>query len=90
MPTRTCCSPGSGHTYQELLDLQAAGQPLPYFPLNATFRATMKVESADLESDNILAVLPGSDPVLREEYVVVSAHLDGYGHRRAVERRPHL
>ncbi len=70
----------SGHTYQELLDLQAAGRPLPNFPLNATLRATMKVESADLESDNILAVLPGSDPVLRGEYVVVSAHLDGYGH----------
>jgi peptidase M28-like protein len=70
----------SGHTYQELLDLQAAGKPLPSFPLNATLRATMKVENADLESDNILAVLPGSDPALREEYVVVSAHLDGYGH----------
>jgi Zn-dependent M28 family amino/carboxypeptidase len=70
---------GSGHTYQELLDLQAAGKPLPRFPLNATLRATMKVETSDLESDNILAVLPGSDPVLRNEYIVVSAHLDGYG-----------
>jgi Peptidase family M28 len=70
---------GSGHTYEELLALQAAGKPLPSFPLNATLRATMKVESSDLESNNILAVLPGSDPVLRDEYVVVSAHLDGYG-----------
>ncbi len=70
---------GSGHTYRELLDLQEAGKPLPRFPLNATLRATMKEESADLESDNILAVLPGSDPVLRDQYVVVSAHLDGYG-----------
>jgi Zn-dependent M28 family amino/carboxypeptidase len=69
----------SGHTFQEMLDLQAAGKPLPRFPLNATLRAAMKVESADLESDNILAVLPGSDPVLSNEYVVVSAHLDGYG-----------
>ena len=70
---------GSGHTYEELLALQAAGKPLPRFPLNATLRASMKVESADLESDNILASLPGSDPALRDEYVVVSAHLDGYG-----------
>lgn len=69
----------SGHTFQEMAALQAAGKPMPSFPLNATFRASMKTESADLESDNILAVLPGSDPVLRDEYVVVSAHLDGYG-----------
>ncbi len=69
----------SGHTFQEMLDLQTAGKPLPRFPLNAALRATMRVESADLESDNILAVLPGSDPVLSNEYVVVSAHLDGYG-----------
>jgi hypothetical protein len=70
---------GSGHTYEELLGLQSAGKPLPTFPLNASLRVTMKVESADLESDNILAVLPGSDPALAGEYVVVSAHLDGYG-----------
>ncbi len=69
----------SGHTWRELLDLQAAGKPLPRFPLNATLRAILKEESADLESDNILAVLPGSDPALRDQYVVVSAHLDGYG-----------
>ena len=70
---------GSGHTYSELLDLQAAGKPLPRFPLNATLRARMKEESGDLESDNIVAVRPGADPALRDEYVVVSAHLDGYG-----------
>lgn len=69
----------SGHSYRELLDLQAAGKQLPRFPLNATLRASMKEESTDLESDNIVAVRPGSDPVLRNQYVVVSAHLDGYG-----------
>lgn len=71
---------GTGHTYRELVALQDSGKPLPRFPLNATLRATMKVDSADLESDNILAVLPGSDATLAEEYVVVSAHLDGYGY----------
>jgi len=70
---------GSGHTYKELMDLRAAGKPLPSFAIPATFKASLKVESADLESDNILAVLPGTDPVLSKEYVVVSAHLDGYG-----------
>lgn len=70
---------GSGHTFNELMDLQTAGKPLPRFAIPATFKASMKVESADLESDNILAVLPGTDPALSQEYLVVSAHLDGYG-----------
>ena len=67
---------GSGHTYRELRSLADAGQPLPSFAIPAALRASMKVESADLSSDNILAALPGSD---ENEYIVVSAHLDGYG-----------
>jgi Zn-dependent M28 family amino/carboxypeptidase len=27
----------------------------------------------------VLAILPGTDPVLKDEFVIVSAHLDGYG-----------
>jgi hypothetical protein len=60
---------GSGHTYQELLGLAAAGKPLPSFALPVSLRAKMKVEASDLKSD----------PTLAAEYVVVSAHLDGYG-----------
>ena len=70
---------GSGHTFEELQKLAAEGKPLPQFALPAKFRATMKFSSGDLTSDNIVAVLPGSDPKLADEYVVVSAHLDGYG-----------
>lgn len=70
---------GSGHTFHELMELQAAGKPLPRFEIPARFQATMKFESADLESDNIIAKLPGSDPALADQYIVVSAHLDGYG-----------
>ncbi len=70
---------GSGHTFKELMTLQSAGKPLPRFTIPATFQASMQVEQRDLESDNVLAVLPGSDAALAKEYVVVSAHLDGYG-----------
>jgi Zn-dependent M28 family amino/carboxypeptidase len=70
---------GSGHTYRELLALASAGKPLPRFQMAATLRARMKFESAELKSDNVLGVLPGSDGELSKEYVVVSAHLDGYG-----------
>ncbi|HEY1341878.1 MAG TPA: M28 family peptidase, partial [Bryobacteraceae bacterium] len=70
---------GSGHTYKELMDLAAQRKPLPHFALGAVLRASMKVETGDIQSDNVVAVLPGSDPALANEYISVSAHLDGYG-----------
>jgi hypothetical protein len=70
---------GSGHTYAELKKLYDAGQPLPWFEIPATLRATLRFELSNIASDNILGALPGSDPVLKNEYVVISAHLDGYG-----------
>jgi hypothetical protein len=70
---------GSGHTYRELADLAAAGKPLPRFPLPSSLRVRLKFESFDLSSENVLGVLPGSDPALAGEYIVISAHLDGYG-----------
>jgi Zn-dependent M28 family amino/carboxypeptidase len=39
---------------------------------------------ADYTSDNVLAVLPGTDPKLAKEVVVISAHLDGYGYGEPV------
>jgi len=67
---------GSGHTYKELY---AIAGPLPTFPLSGALKASLAFTTLETESDNILAVLPGSDPVLSKEYVVISAHLDGYG-----------
>ena len=37
------------------------------------------MESSEFSCNNVLGVLPGSDPELSRDYVVVSAHLDGYG-----------
>ncbi len=69
---------GSGHTYAELKKLYDAGQALPWFEIPATLQVKLKFDSTDVSSDNLLAALPGSDPALANEYVVVSAHLDGY------------
>jgi Zn-dependent M28 family amino/carboxypeptidase len=70
---------GSGHTFKELLDLSNAGQVLPRFALPASIRATVAVDTQMLSSDNVVGILPGVDPVLKNEYVVVSAHLDHVG-----------
>ncbi|HYL78020.1 MAG TPA: M28 family peptidase [Bryobacteraceae bacterium] len=69
----------AGHSLAEILELWAAAKPLPHFALPDTLFVTPHVEEEKLTSDNIVAVLPGSDPALSNEYVVVSAHLDGYG-----------
>ncbi len=68
---------GSGHTFAELLELAAAKKTLPTFALAESIRLKLKVDAEELKSDNILAVLPGSS--LPDEYLAVSAHLDGYG-----------
>jgi len=73
---------GSGHTFAELLELAAAKKPLPTFPLAESIRLKLKITAEQLKSDNILAVLPGSS--LPDEYVAVSAHLDGYGYGEPV------
>ena len=70
---------GSGHTYAEVLELAKSGKPVPSFRLGSDLHVKLKLSTEFVQSDNILAVLRGSDKTLSNEYVVVSAHLDGYG-----------
>jgi len=70
---------GSGHTFEELAALAKDRKPLPHFPLTASIKTKVKLETKQLESSNIIAKLPGSDPQLKNEYVVLSAHVDHIG-----------
>lgn len=70
---------GSGFTYSGLKHLLDSGRTLPNFSIPGELRATLKIDEMNLISDNIVATLPGTDPTLRNEFVVLSAHLDGYG-----------
>ncbi len=76
---------GTGHTIQEILELDRAGAPLPRFALAQTIRAYQAIDRSDAVSENVLAVLPGRDARLREEYIVLSAHLDHLGRGAPVE-----
>jgi hypothetical protein len=69
----------SGHDAAALLADGVAARPLPGFDLPVRLEATMAVSQRDLTSDNVLALLPGTDPALAGETIVVDAHLDGYG-----------
>jgi len=70
---------GSGHNLQEILELARDRKPLPRFPLELSIRATTQVNKKTLESANVVARVPGSDPKLQNEFVVLSAHIDHIG-----------
>src|SRR5260370_2010134 len=70
---------GSGHTLQEVWDLARDRKPLPHFALAVTVQARTLVKKKSVESENVVAKLPGSDPKLKNEYVVLSAHSDHIG-----------
>ena len=70
---------GSGHAFQEITAVLGTDQALPHFPLNITIRAKTAEKRSTAHSENLAGVLPGSDPTLKNEYVVISAHLDHLG-----------
>jgi Zn-dependent M28 family amino/carboxypeptidase len=70
---------GSGHTLAEILGAADAKKPLPHFALTARIRAHQAVKRWSVESQNVVGIFPGSDPALKGEYVVLTAHLDHLG-----------
>jgi Zn-dependent M28 family amino/carboxypeptidase len=70
---------GSGHTFAEIAALAKERKPLPRFALSVSIKARARVEKKEVESANIIAKVSGSDPVLKNEYVVLSAHIDHLG-----------
>ena len=49
------------------------------FALKSEATIKVKTKHSSVESSNLIGILPGSDPVLKEEYVVYAAHLDHLG-----------
>jgi Zn-dependent M28 family amino/carboxypeptidase len=70
---------GSGHSFDEIAALGKDRKPMPHFPLNVQLRATQSVSRKQVESSNVVGKLVGSDPKLKDEYVVLSAHIDHVG-----------
>ena len=76
---------GSGQEASAVLAAGSASRQLPLFEIPARLRASFRVEQSDYRSANVLAVLPGTDPGLAQEAVLLTAHLDGYGYGEAVD-----
>ncbi|MGB7434120.1 MAG: M28 family metallopeptidase, partial [Candidatus Acidiferrum sp.] len=70
---------GSGHTFAEIAALAKDRKPLPHFPLKVALEANADILSKKVESANLVGKLPGSDPTLKDQYIVLSAHIDHIG-----------
>ena len=70
---------GSGHAFAEIVAAAKDNKPLPKFELPSKIRVHAKQSSQKVRSDNIAALMPGSDPKLKNEYVVATAHIDHLG-----------
>jgi hypothetical protein len=75
---------GSSHTPDEMFAAAKAGK-LTSFDMPVTAKIHNETKSEDVQSPNVVAKVEGSDPVLKNEYVVYSAHLDHLGIGEAVK-----
>ena len=68
----------SGNTWQQILEKAKAGSPQSFsLGLSASMQVTTTL--SDVHSSNLIGVIPGSDPALKDQYVVYAAHLDHFG-----------
>jgi Zn-dependent M28 family amino/carboxypeptidase len=69
---------GAPQSHAEVLAAAEKGTPPAFdLPVRATIRTVSEHQA--LESPNVAGLLPGSDPRLRDEVVVFTAHLDHLG-----------
>jgi hypothetical protein len=69
---------GSGHSKEQFFAAAKAGKPKA-FPLAQSAKFHTVTQWAEFKSPNVVAKLEGSDPSLKSQYVVYSAHLDHLG-----------
>ncbi|QKZ14012.1 M28 family metallopeptidase [Spirosoma sp. KUDC1026] len=70
---------GTAKSFDEAVAVAHRSYPQA-FPLNASIRVKTQTSlNDDLVGQNVIGLLPGSDPVLKNEYVVYVSHLDHLG-----------
>lgn len=70
---------GTGRLPAALITDGGFMRPLDSFDLPVRFRARLALSERRYTSDSVLARLPGTDPALARQAVLLSAHIDGYG-----------
>lgn len=71
---------GSGESVRGLHDaIQTSGEPRVLDLGDIELTSTLSHEQVALDTENVVAVVEGTDPVLRHEYIVLTAHYDHEG-----------
>jgi hypothetical protein len=70
---------GSEYSIVRLFELANSGRTLPKFSLIPRLRTRQVLRTSAVNSMNVIGVKQGAHPVQKNEYVVVSAHLDHIG-----------
>jgi len=68
----------------KLVKRGAAGKSLPAFDTGEA-ELGFATGTAQFSSPNVVGLLPGTDPTLADQAIVLGAHLDGYGFGRSVD-----
>lgn len=76
---------GSGTTYAAVAAAAEAGQPVKPLALKNALSAASNTAITQVASSNVAGIIPGSDPKIGKEVVVISAHLDHVGIGKAVD-----
>jgi Zn-dependent M28 family amino/carboxypeptidase len=76
---------GSGQDAAALIEAGSKGAPLPSFDPPNRLHASFTTARRSLRSANVIGMLPGTDPALESEAIVLTAHLDGYGYGEPVK-----
>lgn len=76
---------GTGRRYEEIAARAEKGERPPRFELKRRLRARLESIAEARECRNVVGVIRGSDRKLRNQYVVLSAHLDHLGVGRPVD-----
>lgn len=70
---------GSDIVLEQVIEADQNGLALPRAALVNRVRLSQQSRHEPLTSPNVVGVLPGSDPLLADEYVIYTAHLDHLG-----------
>jgi Zn-dependent M28 family amino/carboxypeptidase len=69
----------AGKDFSQTLAASEKPGTLPGFAIPARFRLSDRMEWNDFTSPEVIGLLPGSDPALKDQYVVLMGHLDHLG-----------
>lgn len=65
--------------YETLISMVENQEPLPKFELGFSASIETRSNFKNIESYNVVGMVEGTDPVLKQEYIIYTAHLDHLG-----------